>query len=616
MPTAADGDLQPGLAAEPDGAHDVADGLALGDDTGAPVDRGVEQDPGLVVARVTGYEDPSRETGAQFSHCQRVRRHCSSPRPWITVACGSGCAPVLSSRCHPAGDRRHADLVRYRVLGPLEVADSRGGSLSLSGSRQRALVAVLLAHDGHVVPADRLAHSIWGEQQPADPVAALQSQVSRLRTRLGHGALLETAGRGYRLRHAPHDLDAAIFERRLAEARGAVDPGQALRLLDSALSLWRGPAYQDHRDDLDVRIAADRLDDLREIAREDRAAALLALGRSDEAVAQASSLLTEHPLRERAVATLVEACCGAGRLAEALAAYESYRATLAEELGLDPGEDLRRLHLRVLRGEPDPTRRRATVPRPVTSYVDRDDEVNAVARAVRDMREATLTGPGGVGKTRLAIEVAARLGEFPDGAWFCDLAAVSDAAAVPAAVASILAIQRLHGRSISDRLVEVLDGRRALLVLDNCEHVREAAAGLVHRIVEHTADVHVLATSREPLGVPGEHRILVEPLPDDSAARLFHDRATAVRPGLHLTAEDVQAVRRICREVDGLPLAVELAAARAAARTPSEIAADLEGRVDQLSAPRSGPATTARSRPSWTGRWTAYPSRSEIWPST
>jgi len=479
--------------------------------------------------------------------------------------------------------------VRYRVLGPIEVADGRGDPAPLAGSLQRALLGALLAHAGQVVSAERLAESLWGEKQPADPAAALQSQVSRLRHRLGAGAVLETVGPGYRLRPTPGDLDAAVFERLLGDARVTTDAGQALRLLDAALSLWRGSAYGEGDGDPDVRMAADRLEELRNTAREERAAALLALGRSDEAAEQAASLLRECPQRERAVEILVEALYEAGRTGEALAAYETYRARLAEELGLDPGEELRSLHVRVLRGELDASRTRAALPHPVTSYVSRDDEVNGVSEAVREGRHVTLTGPGGVGKTRLAIEVARRLTEdFPDGVWFCDLAAVSDAHAVQAAVASILAVQRRHGRSIMERLVEVLGGRQALLVLDNCEHVRDAAARLAHQVVEHTAEIRVLATSREPLGVPGEQRIVVEPLTEDGGARLFADRAKAARPGLTLSADDFVAVRQICREVAGLPLGVELAAARAVARTPGEIAADLANRVDRLSGTRSG----------------------------
>jgi predicted ATPase/DNA-binding SARP family transcriptional activator len=477
----------------------------------------------------------------------------------------------------------------YRVLGPVEAADSRGDPAPLAGSRQRALLAILLASAGQVVPADRLADSLWGEQQPADPGAALQSQVSRLRHRLGPDGGVETVGRGYRLRPAPDALDAAIFQERLGEARSTSDPSLALRLLDSALSLWRGPAYGEHAGDPAVRIDAERLEELRNTAREERAAVLLALGRSDEAAAAAGALVQEHPFRERAVEILIEAWYEAGRTGDALAAYETYRTRLAEELGLDPGEELRRLHLGVLRGEPDVSRLRATLPRPVTSYIPRDDEVSGVAEVVRDTRQVTLTGPGGVGKTRLAIEVATRLVEdFPDGVWFCDLAAVSDPDSVAGAVASALVIQRRHGRSITERLVEVLGGRRALLVLDNCEGVRDGAAQLAHQLVEHTAEVHVLATSREPLATPGEHRIVVEPLTEDGAVRLFADRARAARPGLTLAADDVAAVRRICQEVAGLPLAVELAAARAAARTLGEIATDLAGRVDRLSATRSG----------------------------
>ena len=382
------------------------------------------------------------------------------------------------------------------------------------------------------------------------------------------------------------------MSRLLAEAQTLSDPGSALQVLDSALLLWRGPAFGEYASDEDVSIAAAHLEGLRISARELRAALLLAAGRPAEAAAEAAVLVSEQPLREPAAEILVETLCEAGRSSEALTAYESYRTRLAEELGADPGAQLQRLYLGILRGEADPSRARAALPRPVTSYVGRGDEVLDVTQALRDNRLMTLTGPGGVGKTRLAIEVAGRLGEeLPDGVWFCDLSAVADAHAVPAAVASILGIQRRHDRSMIARLVEVLGGRRALLVVDNCEHVRDAAAMLVQQVVERTAKVHVLATSREPLGVPGEQRIVVEPLSEEDGARLFADRARAARPGLALSGEDdVAAVYRICRQVSGLPLGVELAAARAAARTPVEIAADLAGRVDRLSATRSGPA--------------------------
>jgi predicted ATPase/DNA-binding SARP family transcriptional activator len=478
------------------------------------------------------------------------------------------------------------------VLGPIEVADGGGNLVPLAGSRQRALLACLLAHADQVVSADRLAESLWGERQPSDPVAALQSQVSRLRQRLGPGARFETVGRGYRLALGPDELDAAVFDRLLAEARALSDPSTALGLLDSALSLWRGPAFGEHATDLDVSIAADRLEELRVTAREQRAALLLAVGQSEQAATEAAALVREHPLREPAVALLVESSHEAGRSSDALAAYESYRARLAEELGLDPGAELHHLYLGILRSDTDISGVRAALPRPMTSYVSRGDELSDVAKAVRDVRQVTLIGPGGVGKTRLAIEVAGLLADdSPDGVWFCDLAAIADAHAVASAVASILGIQRRHKRSITERLVEVLGGRKALLVLDNCEHVRDAAALLVQQLVERTNDVYVLATSREPLGVPGEHRIVVEPLSEEDGARLFADRARAVRSGLTLAAEhDVAAVRRICREVAGLPLGLELAASRAAARTPVEIAADLAGRVDRLTATRAGPA--------------------------
>lgn len=495
--------------------------------------------------------------------------------------------------------------MQFAVLGPVEIRRDDGITVVLSGRRQRALLAVLLAHAGGTVSAGRLVDELWGDELPDDPAAALQSQVSRLRRLLGPpgrgGVPIVTAAAGYRLDAVP--ADAAEFDRLVRDAQRSHDPAAALTLLDSALALWRDPAYGELADLPEVRAEAVRLDELRLAAVEARAAALLTLDRPADAAHALAPHVSEHPLREPAVSGLVRALHAAGRTADALAAYRAFRDRLADELGLDPSPKLRELHLAVLRGEPATTVAPSPppLPRPTTSFVGRDAEVAAVPEAMRRSRVVTLTGPGGVGKTRLALEAAARVaGTYPEGAWFCDLAAIANATAVAPTVASVLGVQQRVGRSIGDRIVEVLAGRRLLLLLDNCEHVRDAVAALVSHIVERTSDTHLLVTSREPLGVGGEQRLPVEPLPvpapadvdaatDTAAVRLFVDRAAATRPGFALTkASDVSAVCAICREVDGLPLAVELAAARAAARLPAEIATDLAGRVDRLAARHTG----------------------------
>ncbi|HKE98795.1 MAG TPA: BTAD domain-containing putative transcriptional regulator [Actinomycetes bacterium] len=509
--------------------------------------------------------------------------------------------------------------MRFRVLGSLDVL---GADAPLRSPRLRRLLAALLVQAGAVVSADRLAEVVWGPATPADPTAALHTLVSRLRAafrdaHLDADAELLTRAPGYLLRVPRDQLDATRFEDLLASARARLPdrPAQAAGRLDEALALWRGPAYAEFADDDFARAETARLQELRLAAEEQRVDAALALGRHGEAVSRLEPLIAEHPLREQPHARLILALSRAGRVAEALGAYQAFRRRLADELGLEPSATLQRLQLDILRRQPDPDGTPAdpgtpaqtpsgppagNLPVPATPLVGRQEELRAVLAALRQARVVTLTGPGGVGKTRLAVEAAARAAtHHPGGAWLCELAAVTDPGAVDQLTATLLGVQQRRGRTVLERLVEFLRPQHLLLVVDNCEHVLDAAATLVQALVHGSPGVSVLATSREPLGVDGEHVRPVPPLavPDAAggadparagqaaAVELFRRRAEAAHPGFTLTDATLGPVAEICRRLDGVPLALELAATRVPSMTPHEILERLQDRFRLL---RSG----------------------------
>lgn len=506
--------------------------------------------------------------------------------------------------------------VEYRVLGPIEVVGEDGAALPLASARQRLLLAFLLARAGQVVSADQLVDVLWNEQIPADPKDALQSQVSRLRQRLGPGAPVETSPAGYRF-NALDNVDAHRFERLVGEARRlGGDPQAALDRWDAALSLWRGRAFQDLADHPALRPSATRLDGLRVEAAEARVEALLALKRLSEALAAAEALADEEPLRERPVELRMRALAAGGRYVEALRAYEAFRRTLAEEVGLDPSPELRALEAEILRYErpaaapasdgsaarEGPARSRSglglrregtRLPVAATSFVGRDDAIAAIVAAFRPSRLVTLAGPGGVGKSRLALETAHLLaGEHRDGAWLCELAPVADPGGVAFAVAAAVGVRQVRRTTIEDSLVDALATRELLVVVDNCEHVLDGVVPLLEQVLHQCSGVRVLATSRERLAADGETVVDVPPLelPDEKAdpmtawdqpapaLELLRDRITAVRPGFRPDARSHrEAILDIARHLDGLPLALELAAARIATLGPLEVA----GRLDQ-----------------------------------
>jgi predicted ATPase/DNA-binding SARP family transcriptional activator len=497
------------------------------------------------------------------------------------------------------------------VLGPLRVEIAGGRTVEVGGARLRALLGRLALSANTVVTVDALIDSLWGDQPPAGAVNALQSLVSRLRRVLPDDAV-ESLPAGYRL---AAEVDADRFERLAGEGRQALgrgDPQAAADLLASALELWRGPALVDVADAPFAAAPAARLAELRLAAIEDRVAADLSLGRHAAVVSELAALAAAHPMRERLHAHLVTALYGAGRRADALAAYQRVRQHLADELGVDPSAELAAAHLAVLRGgaqagqtgaaRPEPTNLRAAL----TSFVGRDEELSRVAKSLEDTRLVTLLGPGGAGKTRLAAEIGGRVGELlPDGRWMVELAPVTDAAEVPNAVLAALGVREStvldrpteRGQSAPDvlaRVVGALAGKRALLILDNAEHLIDAVARLADHVLARCPQLRVLATSREPLGITGESLAVLPPLAtppagtghpealEYAAVRLFADRGNAARAGFAVSDANVAAVVQICQRLDGLPLALELAAARLRALPVEQIAARLDDRFRLL----------------------------------
>ncbi|MEV0082982.1 BTAD domain-containing putative transcriptional regulator [Saccharopolyspora sp. NPDC050642] len=487
--------------------------------------------------------------------------------------------------------------IRVAVLGPIR-AYVDGSPVGIPGARVRLLLARLALARGRLVPAEMLIDDLWGADSLADPANTLQALVSRLRKVVGTAAVELTSG-GYLLRA---DVDASRFEELAARGRrelAADHPAAAITSLGTALGLWTGPALSDLPDAPFVRTATARLEEMRLAAAEDRFEAALGLGRHGEVLAELEASAGEHPLRERLAALRIRALHEAGQQSEALAAYEKVRGALAEHLGVDPGAELRQIHLAMLRGELAPLVARpklvpGRLPAQRTSFTGRDAELGLLAGQLAASRLVTIVGPGGVGKTRLAIETATRHPAHDQGrVWFAPLAGA--AGEVAGAVLGVLsaASARLGGgrQGMLDQLVELIGPDPAMLVLDNCEHLVAAAAEFADRLLERLPRLTILATSREPLAITGESLCRLGPLElptgtatagDSAAVRLFVDRAQAVRPGFTLDESTVGLVVDVCRRLDGLPLALELAAARLRSMTAEQIAHRLDDRFRLL----------------------------------
>jgi predicted ATPase/DNA-binding SARP family transcriptional activator len=525
--------------------------------------------------------------------------------------------------------------VQIAMLGPLEVRADKGAPVEVGGARLRTLLILLALDAGRVATTQRLIDGVWGDAPPVGAPNALQALVSRLRRAVPE-LPVESHPAGYRLALPARQVDVRRFEELVAAGRAALptDPGRAAGVLREALDLWRGPVLADVADADFARAPAARLTELRLAATEDRIEAELRLktlavpdsdklhrGGAGDLVAELEELVAENPLRERLVGQLMRALCAAGRPSDALAAYERTREQLADQLGTDPSPALAAVHLAVLRGDPDlapaapvvaepPSEPKTNLRAGLTSFVGRDEDVFRVGKLVGESRLTTLTGPGGAGKTRLAVESARTLlDQMPDGVWLVELAPVTDPGELPQAMLSALGlreqalISKTRTRTLAvepndplDRLLAALVDKRALLVLDNCEHLIDAAAALVDTLLGDCPRIRVLATSREPLGITGENLWPVGPLglppleasPAEVAGypsvRLFADRATAVRPSFVIDEHSVAPVVRTCRALDGMPLAIELAAARLRSMTPDQVANRLDDRFRLLTA--------------------------------
>ncbi len=507
-------------------------------------------------------------------------------------------------------------MMEVSILGTLELRRD-GDAVPISGARVRALLARLALDAGRDVSPAVLIDAVWDDAPPGDAGHALQALVSRLRRVLDPGGELVSGTAGYRLQVDPTAIDARRFETLAAEGAAALrdgDPVRAATILRDALALWRGPALGELAGTQRFATAAgSRLDDLRLAATADRIEAELALGAGGELVAELDALTAAHPLHERLAGQRLRALAAAGRSADALEAYEALRLRLDAELGAVPSPELQAAQLAIVTAAPTApaaaASRRSNLRAGVTSFVGREAEVGRLDALLDEHRLVTLIGPGGAGKTRLAGEVAGRrLPEIADGAWMVELAATTDPDDVGASVLGALGLREARmlagsspvagsGAGAADptaHLVDVLAERETLVILDNCEHLLDATAVLADLLLAQCPALRILATSREPLGIAGEHLAQVPPLglpPADASAeealahpavRLFADRAAAAAPDFAVDATTVAAVVEICRRLDGLPLAIELAAARLRSLSAAQIAARLDDRFRLL----------------------------------
>ncbi|HEX4250806.1 MAG TPA: BTAD domain-containing putative transcriptional regulator, partial [Pseudonocardia sp.] len=553
-----------------------------------------------------------------------------------------------------------AAVLLCRVLGPLEV-EVAGVKADLGGPLPRRLLAALLAAEGKPIVDATLAELVWEADRPAVLSSALQVTVSRLRSALGPGGranLVRTSG-GYRFRIDPGQTDAGQFAAGVelaGEALASGDAADAVRLYTEALRLWRGQPWSELADTPETTGPRVRLNELREVAIEELQAARLASGDASGAVAALSEAVAAAPYRERRWELLVLGLYRGGRQGHALAELRRVRELLAEELGVDPGPGLRQLEQRLLNHDPrllilDAPPSRATTPRsstapvrrgpgappapfrppgpppagtprplergqpdaapsgpaahakitravarPLSSFIGRRAELALLAGPLAQQRLVTLLGPAGVGKTRLALEHLAGVANRAD-TWLVRLADIATPEGVTLSVASALGVARLSGDPVP-AIARALAAQPALLVLDNCEHLVDAVGELAMALLAGCPRLRILTTSREPLGLDGEHIVAVRPLAvtgandtDGAAVALLVDRVRASRPGWQPSTEELVSARQICVALDGLPLAIELAAARERALGLAGVAAHLRGRFAVLGAPPRGSLT-------------------------
>ena len=501
--------------------------------------------------------------------------------------------------------------IEFGLLGPLLV-EVGGRPVELTGTRTKAVLAVLLANANSVVSADRLVDDLWSGQPTRGATVTLQGYVSDLRRALsdalGEPAPVVTRRPGYLLRIDTDQLDVLRFERLVAEAKtlpGGEDAGRRAGLLREALAQWRGPALADLADEDFARPIAARLEEARLWALEERVDAELGTGCHGELVTELRTLAAENPLRERLWGQLMLALYRCGRQAEALRTYQDLRRRLGDELAIDPSPALQRLEHAILTQDPSlevarapepiaPAAARPNLPIVLTRFVGRERELEETRLLLSRSRLLTLAGSSGSGKTRLAVElVAGEAGRWRDGVWFVDLSVVRTSDGVPAAVAAAMGLSQ-HGADVRAVCEHIGDTQR-LLLLDNCEHLIDACAELVEAVLSSCPSTTVLATSQEELRLASETVWRVPPLtlplsgehsdPErllaSEAVQLFLERASSLRN----VAEDLSAletVAHICRRLDGIPLAIELAASLVAVLPLEEIRDRLDDRLALL----------------------------------
>ena len=482
--------------------------------------------------------------------------------------------------------------MELRVLGPLEIA-GENGPVDLRAAKHRRLLAALTLARGQACSTDALVDALWGASPPASAMKLLQVYVSQLRKALPNREALVTTPSGYALRFETGSLDADRFEGLLgdsAESMGQENASLALSQLERALALWRGPAYADVMYEDFARAEAERLEELRLAALEARLEALSLLGRNDELLADALALARDHPLRERVQALAMLALYRAGRQTEALEHYIEVRRRLDDELGLEPSAELRELQRRILGQDPElepnvPTPdATSALPAPPNPLVGRERELEALSQLLsrRDPRLLVLTGAGGSGKTRLALAAARQAASgFANGAVIVELAPLRDPGLLLPTIASALGVAEVPSQSPLETLAAALSNREVLVVLDNVEHLRSATPSFVE-LLARAPRLVLLVTSRAVLHLTGEHVFPVAPLDDAAAVELFGQRARALQSDFEVTAENGDVVREICRRVDGLPLAIELAAAWIRSLTPRALLERLEQRLTVL----------------------------------
>ena len=512
----------------------------------------------------------------------------------------------------------------FRILGPMEIWDA-DRRVSVGGPRHRKLLALLILARNHVVSRDQLVDTLWTGAPPASAAAIIHVRVSELRRSLGEEAAgtspLLTVGGGYQLVTALDDVDSARFQARAESGHRALARSHheaAVDTLRGALGLWRGTAYADLLDEPAAQAERTRLETIRTGVEDDLLEARLQLGEHVAVAAELAALVVQTPWAERRWSLLMHAQYRGGQQAEALATFGSARDRLVNDIGVEPGPELRRMHEAVLnqdaRLQPvgsaavplqhdDPPIGPA-VPARLTSFVGRGPDLERVHQLLLEFSLVTITGPGGAGKTCLAREAVARAGgTCPGGVWLVELAATSDLEQIQTAIASCLGIKEEQGHRLVTQISRRLGGPRSILVLDNCEHVLDLVSGLIAELLSRTPGLTVLTTSRERLGLGGEHvhHLTGLGLPIDGgdhlpgevgrsdAAQLLVDRATAVRPDFCLDQQSAPHIARICRRLDGLPLAIELAAAAVGALDIEQIAIRLDDRLELLSQGRRRP---------------------------